>query len=256
MPTRIITIANHKGGTGKTTTAVTLGHGLAAKGKNVLLVDLDPQGQMAVSLGLKQEEGAYYLATMGTKPHETAFIKQFVRNTGRESLWLIASDQTLGAAQDVISARGYPISWIRTTLERFTKNGLDYVVLDTSPSVGGIQERALWACDLALIPSSTEYLVTDGTKKIVDLMALLQSEKEWRGALIGVLPTMFDQRIGEHRQALADLERGLPGRVLPVIHAAALLKECPANAKTIFEYAPDSRAATEYQALVEYVLRC
>ncbi|MBC8508700.1 MAG: AAA family ATPase [Chloroflexi bacterium] len=74
MTAKIITIANQKGGVGKTTTVINLGHGLAQMGKNVLIVDLDPQGQCATSLGMKPEEGAYYLLTMGMKPQETQFI--------------------------------------------------------------------------------------------------------------------------------------------------------------------------------------
>ena len=99
MKTKIITIANQKGGVGKTTTVINLAHGLTRRGKSALIVDLDPQGQCATSLGMKPEEGAYYLLTMGLKPQETRFIKQFVRDTGRENLWLIPGDQTTNAAQ-------------------------------------------------------------------------------------------------------------------------------------------------------------
>jgi len=254
--TKIITIANQKGGVGKTTTVINLGHGLALKGKNVLVVDLDPQGQCATSLGMKPEEGAYYLLTMGTKPQETQFIKQYVRNTGRENLWLIPGDQTTNAAQTVINARECPASWIRESLERFTGNGhLDYILLDTAPSVGGVQERALWAADLAVLPSSTEYLATDGVKKIIRTLVTLQGEKGWRGALIGVLPTMFRDQLNEHKASIEELNKGFPGKVLQPIRRATTLSECPGEAKTIFEKDPESRSALEYAAFVKEVLR-
>ncbi len=253
--TKIIVITNQKGGVGKTTTALNLAHGLARAGKEALVVDLDPQGQCATSLGMKPEEGAYYLLTMGTGAEETTFIRQFVRNTGRERLWLIAGDQTVSAAQTVINANGRPVSHIRTALERFTRNGLDYIIVDTAPSVGGIQERALWAADLVIVPSSLEYLGTDGVRLVSDTMLKLQRENDWRGALLGILPTMYHEQLREHQASLADLQNGFPDRVLAPIHRATTLSECPGLGRTIFEKDPDSRAAQEYQALVKHVLR-
>ena len=256
MTAKIITIANQKGGVGKTTTVINLGHGLAMVGKSVLVVDLDPQGQCATSLGMKPEEGAYYLLTMGLKPQETQFIKQYVRNTGRENLWLIPGDQTTNAAQTVINAREHPVSWIREALARFSNNGhLDYIIIDTAPSVGGVQERALWAADLAVIPSSTEYLATDGVKKITRTLVALQREKSWQGALIGVLPTMYRERLNEHKASIEELNKGFPGKVLQPIHRATTLSECPGEARTIFEKDPESRSAQEYNSFVKEVLR-
>jgi len=255
MSTKIITIANQKGGVGKTTTVINLAHGLALKGKKVLIIDLDPQGQCATSLGMKPEEGAYYLLTMGTKPRETQFIKQFVRDTGRDNLWLVPGDQTTNAAQTVINARDYPVSWIHDVLVRFTQNGLGYVIIDTAPSVGGIQERALWAADLVIIPSSTEYLATDGVKKVARSLVQLQREKGWRGAFLGILPTMYREQLREHKAAIEELRRGFEGRVLDPVHRATTLSECPGEAQTIFEKDPRSRAAREYEQFVNTVIR-
>lgn len=202
MKTKVITISNQKGGVGKTTTAVSLAAGLAREGHEVLLVDLDPQGQCATSLGLQPEQSAFYLLTMGQSPNETAFIRQYIRNTGREKLWLIAGDKTTNAAQMIINTQERPASHIRDAITRFTKNGLSYIILDTAPSVGGIQERAIWAADLVVIPTSTEYLSTDSVRKIVEMMVTLQKDKAWKGALLGVLPTFFHEQLREHRSAM------------------------------------------------------
>ena len=255
MKTRIVAVSNQKGGVGKTTTAVSLAAGLAREGHEVLLVDLDPQGQCAITLGLKPEPGAFYLLTMGHSPNETAFIRQYIRNTGRERLWLLAGDQTTMAAQTIINAENRPASCIRDSIARFTRNGLRYIIIDTAPSVGGIQERAIWAADLVLIPTSTEYLSTDSVRKITETMIYLQNEKSWQGALLGVLPTFFHDQLREHRAAMDDLRQGFGDRVLAPVHRSTTLSECPGESKTIFEKDPKSRSAQEYQALVDLVIK-
>jgi chromosome partitioning protein len=255
MKTKVIAVCNQKGGVGKTTTAVSLAAGLARKGRECLLIDLDPQGQSATSLGLSPEPGAFYLLTMGTAPNENAFVKQYVRNTGREHLWLLAGDQTTMAAQTVLNAQEKPISAIQQAISRFMKNGLHYLIFDTAPSVGGIQERAIWAADLVVIPTSTEYLSTDSVRKIADTILYLQQEKAWKGALLGILPTFYHDQLREHRAAMDDLRQGFGKHLLPPIHRSTLLSECPGESKTIFEKDPDSRSACEYQTLVERVLK-
>jgi chromosome partitioning protein len=255
MKTKVIAVCNQKGGVGKTTTAVSLAAGLARRGRECLLVDLDPQGQSAVTLGLSPEPGAFYLLTMGTAANETAFIKQYVRNTGREQLWLLAGNQTTMAAQTVLNSQERPVSAIREAITRFTNNGLNYIIFDTAPSVGGIQERAIWASDLVIVPTSTEYLSTDSVRKIADTLLYLQKEKAWKGALLGVLPTFFHDQLREHRAAMDDLRQGFGEHVLPPIHRSTLLSECPGESKTIFEKEPGSRSAQEYQAIVDRVLK-
>jgi chromosome partitioning protein len=253
--TTIIAIANQKGGVGKTTTAVTLAHGLALAGKEVLLVDLDPQGQSATALGMNPEMGAFYLLTMAANgPSEVAYIKQWVRNTGRERLWLLPGNQETSAAQTVIN-QSKAVSHLRDCLRPFTRNGLGYILIDTSPSVGGLQERALWAADLVVIPSATEFLSLDGVRQISSTLSLLQTEKRWGGALLGVLPTFYDEQTRESRSALDDLRSGFGDRVLAPVHRATLLRECASEGKTLWEKDPKSRAALEYQLLVDATLK-
>ena len=168
MKSKVVCITNQKGGVGKTTTAVSLANGLSRKGKTVLLIDLDPQGQVATALGMNPEPGAFYLLTMGQSRQETGFVRQWIRQTGRENLWIIAGSQETMAAQTVLNAQNKLVSHIREAVHPLmgsspaNPKGFDYLIFDTAPSVGGIQERAIWAADLVLVPTATEYLSIDG----------------------------------------------------------------------------------------------
>lgn len=263
---KIITIANQKGGVGKTTTAVTLAHGLARRGYSTLLLDLDPQGHCATALGLNTEPGAFSVLISPT-PNATMF-QQWTRNTGRENLWLIAGDQSTGTAQEVIKAQERPIDAILQLLRAVARQ-YDYVLLDTAPSVGGIQERSIFAANLLIIPTATDFLALDGVAQIVEMTAQLAGGVKWAvrwpGRLLGILPTMYDEQTRESQQNLDHLRafeqqwqernQSTAPLLLPVIHRATVLRECPSNAKTIWEYAPESRAAQEYAALQERVLK-
>src|SRR5688572_20031413 len=122
MSTKVICIANQKGGVGKTTTAVSLAHCLTQKGKRVLLIDLDPQGQSATALGRNPEPGVFYLLTMGTTAPETTFVQSWIRSSGRQGLYLLPGNQQTMAAQTVLNAQNQPISSIRNSISRFFKD--------------------------------------------------------------------------------------------------------------------------------------
>ena len=255
MFTKVICIANQKGGVGKTTTAVSLAHGLSQKGRRVLLIDLDPQGQSATALGRSPEPGVFYLLTMGMTQQETTFVQSWVRFSGREGLYLLPGDQQTMAAQTVLNAQDQPISAIRHSINRFFKDGPHYIIFDTAPSVGGIQERAVWASDLVIVPTATEFLSADGVGKVLLMMSILQEKKNWRGNLLGILPTFYDEQTRESKATIEDLRERFDASVLAPIHRATLLRECAAQGQTIFETDPLCRAAKEYQALTQLVMK-
>jgi chromosome partitioning protein len=255
MSTKVICIANQKGGVGKTTTAVSIAHGLAQKGKRVLLVDLDPQGQCATALGRSPESGAFYLITMGTTPPENTFVQSWMRFSGREGLYILPGDQQTMAAQTVINAQDKPVACIRQSLSRFFKDGLHYIILDTAPSVGGIQERAVWASDLVIVPTATEFLSADGVSKVLHMMSILQQKKGWKGTLLGILPTFYDEQTRESKATMDTLCERFKDAVLQPIHRATILRECAASGQTIFEADALCRAAKAYLALTGHVMK-
>jgi len=245
----IITIANQKGGVGKTTTAVHLGHGLALRGRRVLIVDLDPQGHVATALGMNPEGGTFYLLVTPPSP----MLKQWVRMTGRDGLSIVPGDASTNTAQVVLNAENRPIDAVAQALKSLAGE-YDDLILDTAPSVGGIQERAIFAADALLIPTATDFLAVDGVAKVMEILPRLH-EIGWQGNVLGILPTFYDSQTRESKTNLAALQENFPNLTLSPIHRATVLRECAAEGLTVFEHAPRSRAAQEYQALVDFVLR-
>jgi len=243
-----ITIANQKGGVGKTTTAVNLAHGLVLAGKRVLLVDLDPQGQCATILGLKQEPGTFNLLVADAK------LAQVIRMTDREKLFIVLGDRKTATAQTVLSVQRSPISFLNNILVApAQKDNFDYLVIDTSPSVGELQEQALWAADGVLIPCAVDYLSSDGVYNIAVTLKRIHEEYKWQGRILGILPTFYDTVTRESKATLQDLQKRYKNLLLEPIHRATILRECAVEGKTIFELSPESRAAQQYQVLVDFV---
>jgi len=256
MP-KVITVASQKGGVGKTTTVVNLAHGLALKGKAVVIVDLDSQGQVAVSLGLDQDSGIFSALVGGGN------INQVIRGTGRRNLWLVPGDKRTATAQLVIQAEGRDIfSALREAFVAPWNGKPDYIIFDTAPSVGGLQEAALALADLAIIPAALDHLALYGVTGVLEtLAALARTRQQWAGALL-IQPTFFDETTRESRRNLEELQhslkqlhpQGAEELLLAPIHRATRLREAAAEAQTIFEFEPEGRAAAEYAALVWRVL--
>jgi chromosome partitioning protein len=247
--TTTITIANQKGGVGKTTTAVNLAHGLVLEGKKVLLIDLDPQGQCATILGLKPEPGAFDLL-VAEQP-----LKQVVRATDRKNLFVVLGDRKTATAQTVLNVQRSPISYAHQKIVLpATQDGIDFVIIDTSPSVGELQEQALWASDGVLIPCAVDYLASDGVFNIAKTLKRLHDELSWKGNIIGILPTFYDSVTRESKATLEDLKKRFGALLLNPIHRATVLRECAVEGKTIFELGPNTRAAAQYTELIQFIL--
>ena len=127
---------------------------------------------------------------------------------------------------------------------------LHYVILDTAPSVGSLQNNGLWAADMLLIPSAVDHLSLEGAREILYTLAALERPV---APAVRVLPTFYDEVTRESAGNLARLREAFGAAVLDPIHRAAVLRECPAFGETIFERYPNSRAAFEYGALVREV---
>lgn len=241
-----VCVANQKGGVGKTTSAVTLAHGLALKGYQCLLVDLDPQGQCASHLGLDQEDGVFRLLV--NRPP----MRDVVRTTGRDNLWILPGNKRSKAAEFVLAYERKGPGWLVEIVgDRINSHRLHYLILDTAPSAGGLQENALFMCDLLIVPAAVDYLALEG---VAEVLKTLRSLGRQGSPLTRVLPTFYDEITRESGNNLERLKAKFGDQVMDPIHRAVVLRECPAVGKTIFEHDPTSRAAKEYAGLVWEVL--
>ena len=155
----------------------------------------------------------------------------------------------------MIAAENRPITAIYEILTFLSKE-YDYIILDTAPSVGGIQERAIYAANIVLVPTATEYLSMDGLAQTMELLQRIRKDAHWSGGLAGVLPTFYDELTDESKKSMEQLKATFgDDYLLHPIHRATVLRECAAEGKTIFEKSPSSRSSQEYTALAREVLR-
>ena len=243
---RVLAVLNQKGGTGKTTTSVSLAAGLAERGHSTLLIDLDAQGNVGVSLGVKGRRTAYHVLVDGASPSQVAVPV-------RKNLDVITADQSLAAAEiELVNAPDRSTVLRRRMMEATRSDSpYDFVVLDCAPSLSLLNQNALVFSRSVLVPVSCDYLALVGVRQILRTLehvrkALLTPVEVW-----GVLPTLFDRRNNISKESLAALRGYFEDKTLSPIRLDVRLKEAPSHKKSIFEYAPDSNGAEDYAKVVE-----
>lgn len=246
---RAIAVMNQKGGTAKTTTSVSLAAGLAERGYSTLLIDLDAQGNVGVSLGIRGPISLYHVLIDGVPPEEAAVPV-------RKHLDVITSDQSLAAAEiELVGKRDRARVLRRRTQALVSPNSpYDYIILDCAPSLSLLNQNALTFAREVLVPVSCDYLALVGVKQILATLRHVNDVLLHPVEVLGVLPTFYDVRNRISKDAVSALKSYFKERVLPPIRVNARLKEAPSHKKTIFEYAPDSHGAQDYAAVVEWLL--
>jgi len=244
---RILAVFNHKGGTGKTTTAVHVAAGLAARGAKVLLVDADGQGNVGASLGLEAERSLYHVLVMGL-PFEQA------RVSARPNLDVIVANETLAAAELYIAGQRNRDRVMATRLSR-AREVYDYVIIDCSPSLSLLNQNALVCADAVLCPVACDYLSLIGIRQVLRTVKHVNKILGHPVNFWGVLPTLFDSRARICNEALDTLRKNFRDVCLDPIHFAIKVKEAPSLGKTMFEYAPTSNAAQDYWRVIERLLQ-
>jgi chromosome partitioning protein len=245
---RRLAILNQKGGTGKTTTAINLAAGIADRGYDVLLVDMDAQGNVGASLGIRGERTLYHLLVQDP-PSTTC---EDVTVPVRGHLDVITSDSTLAAAE-VWLARfdGGPRDRIVSERLSQLKSRYQYVVLDCGPSLSLLNQNALSFADEVMIPVSCDYLALVGVKQVLKTLKDIDKHLGHTVRISGVVPTFFDARTRLAREAVDTLSGHFKERLYEPIRRSTRLAEAPSHRQTIFEYAPDSPGAEDYRRLVD-----
>ena len=244
---KVLAVFNHKGGTGKTTTAVHVAAGLAARCAKVLLVDADGQGNVAASLGLEAERSLYHVLVMGL-PFEQARI------AARPNLDVIAANETLAAAELYIAGQRNRDRVMASRLAR-ARESYDYVIVDCSPSLSLLNQNALVLADAVLCPVACDYLSLIGIRQVVRTVKHVNKILNHPVNFWGVLPTLYDSRARICNEALDTLKKNFRDVCLDPIHFAIKVKEAPSLGKTLFEYAPNTSAAADYWRVIERLMQ-
>jgi chromosome partitioning protein len=252
---RRIAVINQKGGVGKTTTTANLGAALARLGQRVLICDLDPQCNLTVHLDVDPSDGAPSVYEL---LHGKAGFAEVVRPTAQAGLELIAASVDLaGIELELVNTVGRE-TILRDVLEAATasdRRRWDYVLMDCPPSLGLLALNALVACDEVFVPLQAEFFALQGLGKLNEVVDLVHRRLNPGLRISGMVSCRHDASTNLGRQVLADIEKHFGDVLLAsVIRRDVKLAEAPSYGKTIFEYAPDSRAATDYMALAREVL--
>jgi chromosome partitioning protein len=244
---RKIAVALSKGGVGKTTTAINLAAGLARAGQQVLLVDMDTQGQVAKALGLRPAAGVAEMVMEDLSPEQ-------ILVEAREGVWLLAGGRALAGLKRVISRKDF--GGERTLAEALAvlEGRFDLALVDTAPAWDTLTVNALFYADQVLIPVSLEVMALQG---LIEFVRSLEPIQKYHSGLElrYIVPTFMDRRVKKSEEILGQLQSYYAGLVCEPVRYNVRLSEAPGYGQTIFEYAPNSPGAQDYQQLTERILR-
>jgi chromosome partitioning protein len=250
---RILSVANQKGGVGKTTTAINLAASLALANRRVLLVDMDPQANLTSGVGSKGQAaagGTVYQALTS----DAQDAASFVLHTRVSGVDLIPADRNLTGAEIDLVTMADRERRLRLVLDKL-RGSYDYVFIDTPPSLGLLTLNALVAADAVLIPLNCEYFALEGLADLVATLRRVRTTLNPDLDIAGVLMTMYDERTNLGQQVAKDIRAFFQERVYDtVIPRNVRLGEAPSHGMPAIEYDVKSRGAEAYLALAREVL--
>jgi ATPases involved in chromosome partitioning len=243
---KIISLLNHKGGVGKTTSAINIGAGLVELGQKVLLIDLDPQANLTLSLGIPRQKITIYESLRGES--------ELVPYTAKEGMDIITSSLDLsGAEMELINEAGR--EYILQELFQPVMEEYDYIIIDCPPSLGLLTLNALTTSHYVLIPLQTEFLALQGLTKIKQVIDKVRFRLNKELEIGGVIATMYDARKVLNRDVVSTIQKYFGEKVFKtLIRDNVTLAEAPAQRMDIFSYAKSSNGAKDYLDLCKEIL--
>jgi chromosome partitioning protein len=246
----VVAVTNQKGGVGKTTTAINVAHALALAGREVLLVDFDPQANATSGVGAKEEPPLpqeHYLVSADTPVR--------CKVTRLPRLSLLPASPALQVVSKILAGAPDKDFRLKRALAAH-REVFDYILIDCPPSISLFTSNALVAADAVLIPLQCEYFAMEGLAQMLAVIRSIRKGANPDLEILGILLTMFDADVDINREVLEEIRSHFASEVFDtVITRDVTLTEASSHAKTIFEYAPCSRAAFAYASLTREVLR-
>lgn len=246
MRTKVFSIANQKGGVGKTTTAINLSVALAKQKIKTLLIDLDPQGNATSGLGYERKEGGSLYPVF----HEETSIQEQITPTDEKNLSLIPSEMDIAAIEIELAQKENYLIQLKNCLKPIIESGeFTAIVLDCPPALGMISMNCLTAADYLVITMQCEYLALEGLSQILRVVEELKAAGANPDLEIGgILMTMFDIRTNLSRQVVEEVKSHFENYIFKtVIPRSIRLSEAPSFGKSIFAYDPYSPGAVAYK---------
>lgn len=248
---RIISVANQKGGVGKTTTTVNLGACLAQDGKKVLLIDSDAQGNATSGLGVRKPDVKQDIYDVLVNE---VSIKETIIKTSRENLSIVPATLQLAGAEIELTSMMARESRLKSALAEVSDK-YDFILVDCPPSLGHLTINAFTASDAILIPVQCEYYALEGLSQLLNTVRLVQKHFNPGLEIEGVLLTMYDARTNLGAEVVEEVRRYFQEKVYDtIIPRNVRLSEAPSHGKPIIDYDPRSKGAEVYQALAKEVL--
>jgi chromosome partitioning protein len=244
---KIISISNHKGGVGKTTSTINIGAGLNKLRRNVLLIDLDPQANMSQSLGITEPEKTIYGSIRGEYNLEPLTILP--------GLDLIPSTLDLSGAEVELSSETGREYILQELIEPL-RSRYDYILVDTPPSLGLLTINALTASQEIIIPLQAQYLALQGLSKLLEVIEKIKKRLNKELKIGGVFITQYDSRKILNRQVVETIENHFKNeRYATKIRDNISLAEAPSQGLDIFRYQPNSNGAQDYLSLCKEIIK-
>ncbi|GIT91452.1 chromosome partitioning protein ParA [Jannaschia pagri] len=247
---KIFSIANQKGGVGKTTTAINLGAALAVRGAKVLIIDLDPQGNASTGLGISRETRTQtvYDLLLGQ-----ASAEELAKPTDVENLWIIPATMDLSSADAELMSTSRRVVHLRNAL-RHRDAHYDYILIDCPPSLNLLTVNAFVASDSVIVPLQAEFFALEGLSQLLLTVREVRETANADLRIEGIVLTMFDRRNNLCLQVEEDARANLGDLVFEtVIPRNVRLSEAPSYAMPVLNYDPTSRGAIAYKALASEV---